>query len=169
MIYFGFFVKRPDKRMALVYLGMGTNLGAKEENLNRAKELILLKIGDVLNISSNYSSKAWGFESENDFLNNVLLIHTLLSPENLLEKLKEIEVKMGRKFNTHHTYTDRIIDIDILFYESRIVRGKNLIIPHPYIAERDFVLYPLAEIAPEMIHPVTNKTILQMKNELLNA
>lgn len=155
--------------MALVFLGIGTNLGDKEDNLNRAILLIQTRIGEVQNVSSFYRSSPWGFSSENSFLNGVLLIDTSFSPSELLEKLKKIEVKMGRIAKTDDKYTDRVIDIDILFYENRRVSERHLTIPHPHIAQRGFVLIPLAEIAPDLIHPVLQKSILQLKDEWTKA
>lgn len=154
--------------MALVYLGLGTNLGNKPMNLNFAEQSIQLEIGSILEVSSFYASKPWGFESVNDFLNEVMLIETDLSPLELLNKIKLIEKKMGRAINLDGKYHDRIIDIDILFYDNQIVRLPNLIIPHPMLEKRDFVLIPLSEIAPDFVHPLLQKTILSMKNDLMN-
>ncbi len=152
--------------MAYTYLGIGTNLGDKELNLNTVIQHIALEIGDVLNVSSFYQSRAWGFNSENDFLNAALLVNTDLMPVELLEKAKQIERKMGRAAKKSINYIDRIIDIDILFYDRQIIDMPKLKIPHPLIQMRDFVLVPMAEIAPKLIHPVLNESILSLKNKL---
>jgi 2-amino-4-hydroxy-6-hydroxymethyldihydropteridine diphosphokinase len=143
--------------MSLVYIGFGTNLGNKKRNLNDAIQKLSLEIGNISCQSSFYSSKPWGFESENSFLNAVVLIETNLSPIDLLTKMQKIEKEMGRTFKTTHTYTDRIIDIDILLYEDQIIDHPKLKIPHPLMVERDFVLIPLCEIAPDLVHPVSGK------------
>lgn len=154
--------------MAFVYLGIGTNLGEKEQNLQSAILKINTEIGDVRQVSSFYSSVPWGFVSANDFLNAVLLVDTLLTPDELLCELKLIEKKMGRTSKTTRKYTDRIIDIDILLYENRIVAAPGLNIPHAQMAQRDFVLIPLAEIAPDLVHPTLKKTILDLRNEFIH-
>lgn len=153
--------------MALVYLGLGTNLGEKERNLNEAMLHINTETGQVIRQSSFYHSLPWGYASVNHFLNAVILINTHFTPEELLAELKTIERKMGRKAKTDDKYTDRIIDIDILLYENRIITAPGLVIPHPHIPLRDFVLIPFAEIAPEIIHPALGKTILELKEELI--
>lgn len=135
-----------------IYLGLGSNLGNKEENLKKALELLSEKIGDITAVSSFYTSAPQGFISENSFLNAAVSIHTKLSPFALLDETRKIEKQMGRKQKTRKAYTDRIIDIDILFYDDLIIDTPELTIPHPHIAEREFVLVPLAEIAPEMGH-----------------
>lgn len=155
--------------MALVYLGIGSNLGNKEINLNQAILKLKLKVGEIFNVSSFYASKPWGFSSDNDFLNGVVLINTHLPPEDLLFEIKKIEEKMGRLPKQDSVYEDRIIDIDILLYENRIIEQKGLIIPHNKMSERDFVLEPLSEIAPDLVHPTSGKTILQLRDKLHNS
>lgn len=152
--------------MAFVFLGLGTNLGDKEFNLNRAIQHIGLKIGSVLNISSFYESKAWGFKSDNEFLNAVILVDSKLSAPEILEKAKKIEQKMGRTLESDGHYHDRIIDIDILLYDNQIVELPNLKIPHPLMHKRDFVLIPLMEVAPDLVHPLLNETINSLNNKL---
>jgi len=153
--------------MALVFIGLGTNLGDKTKNLNEAIRLIGFEAGAIMNVSSFYPSKPWGFESENNFLNAAILISTKLNPIDLLEKTQQIEKKMGRAGKTTSVYSDRIIDIDILLYDNRIIKHPVLEIPHPMLHKRDFVLVPLAEIAPELIHPVLNETLINLKDRLV--
>ena len=152
--------------MAVIALGLGTNLGNKEKNLYLAVQFLSDKIGKVLKTSSFYVSEPWGFASENNFLNAVATFETELSPEEILNRTKEIEINMGRKAKTNNKqYTDRIIDIDILLYDALVLNSPELTIPHPFMQERDFVLCPLAEIAPDYIHPVLNKKIKDLWDE----
>ena len=136
----------------VTYLGIGTNLGDRAENLTRAVALISEQVGTVLACSSFIETAPWGFASENRFLNAVLKVDTLLGPEALLQATQAVERQMGR---THKTvdgnYTDRVIDVDILLYEDVVMKTPELTIPHPYILQRDFVYIPLGEIAPEVL------------------
>ena len=152
--------------MAFAFIGLGTNLGNKIRNIQEAVQLIGIEAGDILNVSSFYNSKPWGFDSENDFVNAVILIDTKLDPFSLLEKTTYIERKMGRSVHTEAGYADRIIDIDILLFENRVIRHPDLTIPHPLLHLRDFVLVPLAEIAPDMLHPVLNESVGNLQNKL---
>jgi 2-amino-4-hydroxy-6-hydroxymethyldihydropteridine diphosphokinase len=146
--------------MPSVYIGLGTNLGNKDENLNKAILQLIDQAGNVILKSSFYISKPWGFESDNQFLNAVVLIETELSPFQLLTKIKKIEKNMGRISKSREGYHDRVIDIDILLYGSLIVDTPKLKIPHPYLTERDFAMLPLTEIAPHIVHPVSGKYII---------
>jgi 2-amino-4-hydroxy-6-hydroxymethyldihydropteridine diphosphokinase len=143
--------------MALVYLGLGTNLGDKVGNLNQAILKLSMEVGFVIRQSLFYKSKSWGFESDNEFVNAVLLLETTLSPFNLLAKTQEIERNLGRARKTTDGYEDRLIDIDILMYDNLIIDQPTLKVPHPLITQRNFVLNPLLEIAPELIDPVSGK------------
>ena len=152
--------------MSLVYLGLGTNLGNKEKNLESAINAISLEVGIVILQSTLYASNPCGFDSENKFLNAVILVQTQLSPTELLAKTQDLERKLGRTAKTVVEFTDRIIDIDILLYDNQIVDMPQLKIPHQLLHLRDFVLIPLAEIAPDIIHPVLKKTMIELKENL---
>ncbi|NLI71440.1 MAG: 2-amino-4-hydroxy-6-hydroxymethyldihydropteridine diphosphokinase [Bacteroidales bacterium] len=155
--------------MSIVYLGLGTNLGDKKQNLNRAVQQISLEVGRVLNVSSIYQSKPWGFDSENDFLNAVLVVQTELAPLDLLEKTQQIERKLGRLSKIKKGYSDRLIDIDILLYDNQVINLPQLIIPHKLLHKRDFVLMPLAELAPKLVHPVLEKTMKELSEQVVNT
>jgi 2-amino-4-hydroxy-6-hydroxymethyldihydropteridine diphosphokinase len=141
-----------------VFLGIGSNLGNRKENLTFAISGIGEETGRVLLSSSVYETEPWGFDSGNQFLNMVVKVETRLLPSDLLDSLLEIEKSMGR-VRDKKQYSSRVIDIDILFYEDLDIAYHNLKIPHPHIQDRRFVLVPLAEIAPDFIHPVLQKTV----------
>ena len=154
--------------MSLVYIGLGTNLGDKKNNLIDSINSLTNRVGEMQAQSSFFASKSWGYESENEFLNAVVLVETDLQPFELLKVTQEIESDLGRKIKSENAYADRIIDIDILFYDNNIINHPSLIIPHPLIAQRIFVLEPMSEIANDFIHPVLNSTIGEMKLEILD-
>ena len=143
--------------MAFVYLGLGTNLGDKELNLKNAVMNLSLEVGSVIRLSVFFASEPWGYDSENEYLNAVVLVETNLSPFELLEKTQAIERRMGRTSKTTAGYHDRMIDIDILLYDDLIIDQPDLKIPHPLMSQRNFVLVPLSEIAPGLINPVSGK------------
>lgn len=146
--------------MAIVYLGLGTNLGDKAANLHAAVHLISGKIGKVISLSSFYATAPWGFESENSFLNAAICVETSLSPLEVLHRTQEIERTLGRTHkSTGGIYHDRIIDIDLLLYNKEIIQTPELTIPHPLMLQRDFVMNPLVEIAPDVVHPVFGKKL----------
>ena len=151
----------------LVYLSLGTNLGNKEENLRTAMTLIEEQVGTITSQSALYATAPWGFDSENTFLNNAISVETSLTPEELLSTTQRIEHTLGR---THKSvdgqYSDRLIDIDILLYDDVVMHTPSLILPHPLMHRRLFVLEPLSEIAPTMIHPLLQKEIATLCNEL---
>ena len=151
----------------LVYLSLGTNLGNKEENLRTAMTLIEEQVGTITSQSALYASAPWGFNSENTFLNNAISVETSLTPEELLSTTQRIEHTLGR---THKSvdgqYSDRLIDIDILLYDDVVMHTPSLTLPHPLMHRRLFVLEPLSEIAPTMIHPLLQKEITTLCNEL---
>ncbi len=144
-------------------MGLGTNLGNKEENLKHAIEEIK-KVAEVLLCSPVYETEPIGLANQPLFYNQVLEIRTPLNPEALLVALKDIEKKLGRVPTIRNG--PRTIDCDILYYEKRIVETETLVIPHPRAAERAFVLVPLANIAPEFLDPVQKKKIRELVKEL---
>lgn len=148
--------------MAKLYLGLGSNLGDRKKNITDATMICGSLIGTLENLSSLYETEPWGFSSPNLFMNAVICIETDKDPELCLAMIKAIEREMGRVCLQKERYEDRIIDIDILFYGNQIVRTETLSIPHPHIEKRKFVLEPLAEIAPELIHPLTEMTVREM-------
>jgi 2-amino-4-hydroxy-6-hydroxymethyldihydropteridine diphosphokinase len=132
-----------------VYLGLGTNLGDKKNNLKNALNALLNKLGNPVKVSSIYYSKPWGFDSPNSFFNIVVSYKTLVNPQQLLSICMNIESKLGRKRKDVAKYESRTIDIDILLFGDLVVNNKNLKIPHPLIKERLFVLEPLLEICDQ--------------------
>ena len=150
-----------------VFLGLGTNLGDKKKNIEESLKKIEKQIGNIVSLSALFLSKPQGFESKNIFVNCAIHIETPLTPHELLFETQSIEKEMGRIDKSDaEGYADRIIDIDILFYNNLVINDNStLIIPHPHIEERDFVLKPMAEIAPHLLHPILKKTV----EELLNA
>ena len=153
--------------MATVYLGLGTNIGNRKENLTRAIEALSLALGHYTALSSFIETAPWGFDSDNAFLNCTVAFDTELSPFQLLDTTENIERELGRTSKSNGgVYHDRVIDIDILLYSSETVSTERLTIPHPLMHMRDFVLEPLAQIAPHTIHPTTGKSIEQLKAAL---
>lgn len=153
--------------MASVYLGLGSNLGDKDANFRQAIEQIEKQIGPIVARSVFFVSEPWGFESKNFFLNACVAADTALSPKDTLSLLKGIEKTMGRPEKTPGAYMDRVIDLDILFYDDLVLESEKLILPHPLLHKRIFVLKPLAEIAPDLMHPVLRKTIRELLTELI--
>ncbi len=147
--------------MNSVYLLLGGNIGNVAANFEKAKELIGKHIGIIRDSSPVYCSEPWGFESKNMFYNQAILVETGLMPEELLSAVLFIESKIGRKRKKNVTES-RIIDIDILFYNDRIINEKDLDIPHPRMHLRKFVLVPMSDINPGLKHPVFGKTIRQL-------
>ena len=142
-----------------VFLGLGSNLGDKEANLRAAIYEIEKRIGKVISLSAFYTTEPWGFTSENTFVNAVCKVDTSFLPMEVLHITQEIEKDLGRiQKSVHGNYSDRSMDIDILLYNDIILHTDQLTIPHPLMCERKFVLEPLVEIAPELIHPITGKT-----------
>jgi 2-amino-4-hydroxy-6-hydroxymethyldihydropteridine diphosphokinase len=147
-----------------VYLGIGSNIGDRKRNCLEAVEA-LKKAGVLIRrVSSLYETEPWGYEKQPRFLNMAVEGETELSPLSLLKKIKEIEQNLGRQESFR--WGPREVDIDILFYDSLVVNEPGLKIPHPYIHKREFVLRPLKEIAPELVHPVLGETIIELFEQL---
>lgn len=146
--------------MTKVYLLTGSNIGNSQEHLMKVKTFIQDQIGVLVSYSSIYKTEPWGNKNQQDFLNQVLEIETVLTPQDLLVEILSIEKTMGR--NRLSKWEPRVIDIDILFYGSLILDTPDLNIPHPLLHERRFTLLPLHEIAPEFIHPLFQLPIFSL-------
>ena len=146
------------KIQRLTYLSLGSNQGRKLNNLQEAIYEIAESIGAIHKISSVYKTDSWGFKGD-DFYNICIAVSTYLPPEELLKNILNIETKLGRKREQNNKYTNRKIDIDILLFDDEIVFSKKIIIPHPRMLDRKFVLVPLAEIAGNTLHPIEKKTL----------
>ena len=147
----------------MVYLGLGTNLGDKEQNLRMSIKKIEERIGNVVSLSAFYATAPWGFSSENSFLNAAVCVETTLLPLQVLEETQRIERDLGRtEKSVNGLYADRLIDIDLLLYDDRVMDAEGLILPHPLMTERRFVMEPLSEIAPDVVHPVLHKTMKEL-------
>lgn len=152
--------------MAIVYLGLGTNIGNRRGNLVKAAALLAERVGDILALSGFMETEPWGFESENLFLNAAIKMETPLTPDELLSATQTIEREMGREKKSDGTYHDRVIDIDILLYDNQVIEQPGLIVPHPLMQERLFVMAPLAEIAPFERHPLLGQTFMELADSL---
>ena len=152
--------------MAIVYLGLGTNIGNRRGNLVKAAALLAERVGDILALSGFMETEPWGFESENLFLNAAIKRETPLTPDERLSATQAIEREMGREKKSDGSYHDRVIDIDILLYDNRVIEHPGLIVPHPLMQERLFVMAPLAEIAPFERHPLLGRTFMELADSL---
>jgi 2-amino-4-hydroxy-6-hydroxymethyldihydropteridine diphosphokinase len=150
--------------MKKVFLGLGSDLGNREENLKLAVEAIGSSAGPVTGVSLLYETEPVGFRGNNDFLNMVISIETPLLPSELLESLMKSEKLLGRTRGESNTIS-RTIDIDILIYDDLVIDNNTLVIPHPRMHERKFVLVPLNDLAPGLIHPVIGKTVRELLEE----
>ena len=150
-----------------VYLGLGTNIGDRQQNLTRAIEALSLALGKCIAVSRFIETAPWGFKSENSFLNCAAAFETELQTTELLDTTESIERELGRTVKSQGgNYSDRIIDIDILLYGNEIIETERLTVPHPLMHKRDFVLQPLAEIAPDVVHPILDKSFAMLLKEL---
>ena len=152
--------------MAVTYLGLGSNLGNRRKQLITAMALLAERAGDMLAYSAFHETEAWGFVSENRFLNAAVKLQTDLPPLALLHATQQIERELGRTQKSDGTYHDRPIDIDLLLYDELILATPELVLPHPLMHERKFVMEPLAEIAPFVIHPLLKERIIDITERL---
>ena len=150
--------------MARAYLLLGGNIGNRADLLKSAARKISVLTGKIISSSSVYETQPWGFDHATNFFNQLILIETLLSPEKLLEKMLAIEQDLGR-VRGGKQYSERTMDIDILFYDDLVISSKSLAIPHPKLHLRRFALEPLAEMDPGLIHPVFRKSIARLLEE----
>lgn len=152
--------------MSFAYIALGSNLGDKEKNLRRALLLLTQQGVEIVRVSSFLSTEPYGVTDQPQFLNAVACVRTSLAPLALLDVLLATELAMGRVRLRH--WGERNIDLDLLLYEDVVLDTPRLRLPHPDMQNRDFVLMPLAEIAPELKHPTLQKTIWELKENLMN-
>lgn len=146
--------------MNSVYILLGGNLGDRVDNLRNARSYIEKEIGKIITTSSVYETASWGITDQPDFLNQVLLVETTYSAEEIMNRILSIENKIGRVRTQKNA--SRIIDIDILFFNEENINEDDLTVPHPEIQNRKFVLIPLSEIAPDLIHPKLRLTVKEL-------
>ena len=151
--------------MNVAYLCLGGNIGDRENALEHALLKIGQQIGEVTSISKIYETEAWGVENQQPYLNQCIAVNTNLTPLELINALLFIEKELGRSRTLNQTYEPRTIDIDILFFNKEVINHQQLIVPHPRLHLRKFVLIPLHEIAPNYLHPLLNKTIFNLLTE----
>ena len=158
-----------NKHMAIVYLSLGSNIGDRVGYIQQATSL--LNANEDINIvatSSFYETEPWGMESENWFVNAVIQVATSLEPEQLLDECQRIEKQLGRKPREGSAYSDRTIDIDIIFYDKLIMNNERLTIPHKHFHKRVFMLVPMLEIAEDFVHPFFGKTVTSLHDAIEN-
>lgn len=149
-----------------IFLSLGSNLGNRSEMLKQAIEAIGAKCGEAIAVSNLYQTEPVGFASNLPFLNCCIEIETEYSPTELVAALLEIELQQGRTRNKEQLgYANRLIDIDIVFYNHLVLDSPNLIVPHPRMHLRRFVLLPLSELCPQFVHPVLKKTVADLLAE----
>lgn len=152
-----------DKRYKkIVYLSLGSNQGDRRVLLDRTINTIAEEVGEIKKISSIYQTEAWGEEQLQPFLNQVIELSTELKPHLVLKKCLLIEKMLGRQRRLSDRYENRLIDIDLLFFDKKQINEEQLTIPHPKLHLRNFVLVPLCEIAPDFVHPLLKKTVREV-------
>jgi len=147
-----------------VYLLLGSNLGDRQNFLQTAIQCIENEIAPVVKASSVYETQSWGKTEAPDYLNQVILVKTNIPAQSILKKILDIELILGRR--REEKWGSRTIDIDILFYSDYVINEPGLQIPHPELHKRRFTLEPLSEIAPDFVHTIYKKSVLELKNEL---
>jgi 2-amino-4-hydroxy-6-hydroxymethyldihydropteridine diphosphokinase len=152
-----------DKRNNQVVLSLGGNIGDVSATFTKAIHLLKEDVGAKVVFSPLYSTKAWGVENQPDFFNQVVILESSLPPMQVLKSCLAIELKLGRV--RAQKWYERRIDIDLLFYNNEVLHLKDLIVPHPYLQQRNFVLFPLVDVLPLFIHPLLLKTMQELKNE----
>ena len=154
--------------MEVSYLMLGGNIGDRMYYLRRSVEMLRHSAGKIIAVSSVYESEPWGFDDPQWFLNQAVAIETNLAPYKLLECIRQIEQTLGR-LHTNNGYQARTIDIDILLYGSLVINSSELVIPHPHMTERMFVLQPMTELAPDIEHPVLRRTMTYLSEHCSDA
>ena len=153
-----------------VFVLLGSNLGDREHLVNQACKMMGERCGEIVSKSHLYESEPWGFEAEQWFLNQVVVINTQLSPDELMQTLLEIEKELGRDRNTHQNgYVSRPMDLDILYFGNQIVDTQMVTVPHPRLHQRRFTLLPLCDVAPDYVHPIMNKTNRKLLEECVDT
>lgn len=153
--------------MSIAYLGLGSNMADKEGNIRFAVQEINKRIGKVVSLSALYITEPVGFQSENNFVNAVCGVETKLSPRQLLEATEDIERRAGRdRKSIAGIHEDRLLDIDILLYDDFVLITDRLTIPHPQMSVRQFVMKPLVEIAPDLVHPVLEENMRDLLKKI---
>ena len=147
-----------------IFLLLGSNLGNRETILSQARKIAEQKLGRIVRMSSLYLTESWGKIEQPDFINQVVVVKSDLKPREVLEEILSIEEQLGRQ--RIEKWGSRTIDIDILFYDDVCINEPDLVIPHPYLHQRKFTLEPLMELEPELKHPVFNKSIAELYNNL---
>lgn len=155
--------------MAIVYLSLGSNKGDRVGYIQQATGI--LDATDKINLirtSAFYETEPWNADTKNWFVNAIVEIKTTLSPQELLNTCQQIEAQLGRNREVEGHYGDRTLDIDIIFYDDEIIDEDNLTVPHKFFHERAFTLVPMLELSPDFMHPLLNKTVMQLHEELEN-
>lgn len=148
---------------------LGGNIGDVSATMERADEMIGEQVGTVLSRSRDHWTEPWGFQDDRLFLNRALVVGTELSPQSLLEKCLDIERRLGRTLGSVERYSARTIDIDLLLCGDQVISSPDLRVPHPRMHERAFALAPAADVAPDWSHPVMNRTVLTLLNDVLRT
>ena len=153
--------------MSIAYIALGSNLGDKEANLRKALKMLLVKGLQIRSVSSFFKTEPYGVTDQPEFINAVACVKTDLAPEKLLKLLLDTELEMGRVRLRH--WGERNIDLDLLLYDDLIYYSEKLVLPHPDMQNRLFVLQPLSEIAADKIHPVYKKSIQNLLKSLTDG